>query len=700
VKVVRTISKSNFVFLLVFGFITISAILFANDQSAGSGLISAKVYETDIDGKLHFKKIIQQPIMNHRTQPEQMPGWPKSMGITPMFAPVGANVADIDEDGFLEILVGSTDGSFYVWDYQGIDLTGWPKTGLNHIQSKCAVGDIDPAYPGLEIVAAGKTNTLYVWHNDGTDVPGWPQNVGETGALKSPVIYDLNNDGSLEIILGQRLYPEGRVLIFNSDGTAFPGWPQSLDYMCVATPSVGDVDNDGIPEICAVSYYSVYLWDRDGTIKPGWPILNVAGGMSYAQPILADLDGDFDLEILHSYYSSNTDYVGIYHHDGTNYTNWPQNFPGPQTYVMPVPGDIDNDNSFEIFGGGHSNDMNAKHLTGETVSGWPVTVSGLECSSIIFDLNDDGDREIVVGDNSSSLHAFNGDGSIVEDWPISAGGCSGVNSAVVADVDGDGDIEIALVVGNGTVNLWTIENVQYRSYLTEWGTYFHDIWNTGFLHPMPPLNLIAESFPDHIYLTWNANSEPDLAGYNVYQSDLSGGPYTKLNDTPVVDTIYCDNEGSSEDFYCVTAVIKANAESRLSNEAFAQVSVDDALESINQTLYNYPNPFNPSGAGRSPETTIYFTTEHFGLRSTTSGQAKDVEIIIYNIKGQKIKTLPVILSFTRLGGGVEGKRQNNRFSVTWNGTDDNNKPVVSGIYLYQLINNGTASKVKKMLLLK
>ena len=66
-----------------------------------------------------------------------------------------------------------------------------------------------------------------------------------------------------------------------------------------------------------------------------------------------------------------------------------------------------------------------------------------------------------------------------------------VNSAAVADVDGDGDIEIALVVANGTVNLWTIEDVPYRPYLTDWGTYFHDNWNTGWFHPLSPQNLTA-----------------------------------------------------------------------------------------------------------------------------------------------------------------------------------------------------------------
>ncbi len=88
-------------------------------------------------------------------------------------------------------------------------------------------------------------------------------------------------------------------------------------------------------------------------------------------------------------------------------------------------------------------------------------------------------------------------------------------------------------------------------------------------------------------------------------------------------------------------------------------------------LSNYPNPFNPS-------TTISFTAE----------DAKNAEISIYNLKGQKIRTFPVILS------EVEGQS-----SIVWNGTDENNQPVSSGIYFYKL-RSGDIEISKKMLMMK
>jgi hypothetical protein len=81
---------------------------------------------------------------------------------------------------------------------------------------------------------------------------------------------------------------------------------------------------------------------------------------------------------------------------------------------------------------------------------------------------------------------------------------------------------------------------------------------------------------------------------------------------------------------------------------------------------NYPNPFSPSCAGRSPGTTISFS-----VTQTSSF----VTIEIYNIRGQKVKQL-FSNSASQLSAG--------QHSVTWNGTDDNNKPVSSGLYFYTL----------------
>jgi len=85
---------------------------------------------------------------------------------------------------------------------------------------------------------------------------------------------------------------------------------------------------------------------------------------------------------------------------------------------------------------------------------------------------------------------------------------------------------------------------------------------------------------------------------------------------------------------------------------------------------NYPNPFNP-------ETTIAFTLASAG----------NVEIEIYNIKGHKVKNL------------LGEHRNAGNHQIIWDGTDDRNCIVGSGVYFYRLKSNGNIS-TKKMLLLK
>ena len=89
-------------------------------------------------------------------------------------------------------------------------------------------------------------------------------------------------------------------------------------------------------------------------------------------------------------------------------------------------------------------------------------------------------------------------------------------------------------------------------------------------------------------------------------------------------------------------------------------------------IKNYPNPFNPS-------TTISFSVTQ---------NSDFVNLSIYNVKGQKIKSI------------IHNELNKGKHSVVWNGDDENEKPVSSGIYLYKLNVNGKTEAIKKCLLLK
>jgi flagellar hook assembly protein FlgD len=86
--------------------------------------------------------------------------------------------------------------------------------------------------------------------------------------------------------------------------------------------------------------------------------------------------------------------------------------------------------------------------------------------------------------------------------------------------------------------------------------------------------------------------------------------------------------------------------------------------------HNFPNPFNP------------VTTISYNLAA-----AGDVQLQVYNTRGQLVKTL------------VAEHQDAGEHSVTWFGGDDAGNRTGSGIYFYR-IQTGTFTDTKKMILLK
>ena len=125
--------------------------------------------------------------------------------------------------------------------------------------------------------------------------------------------------------------------------------------------------------------------------------------------------------------------------------------------------------------------------------------------------------------------------------------------------------------------------------------------------------------------------------------------------------------------------------SEIANITFSEDVSAEEMELIfskipSNFLQNSPNPFNP-------ETTISFELK--------TENCENIELAIYNLKGQKVKDLTPSLCHPELVAG-RGVR---KYRVSWNGRDDNHKPVASGVYFYKLQVDGK-QKTKKMLLLK
>jgi len=97
---------------------------------------------------------------------------------------------------------------------------------------------------------------------------------------------------------------------------------------------------------------------------------------------------------------------------------------------------------------------------------------------------------------------------------------------------------------------------------------------------------------------------------------------------------------------------------------------DEPIPVVNANLSNYPNPFNPS-------TTISFQLNTESIEHT--------EIVIYNLRGQRIRQFSIF---------------KNQSSIVWDGKNQADKPVSSGIYYAVLTQDGKIIASNKMLLMK
>jgi len=133
-------------------------------------------------------------------------------------------------------------------------------------------------------------------------------------------------------------------------------------------------------------------------------------------------------------------------------------------------------------------------------------------------------------------------------------------------------------------------------------------------------------------------------------------------------------------FYEDNIIYTVTVENELTTEIEFNMTYNDPLVGVNDNeinvnsfelnASNYPNPFNPS------------TTISFNLPTNSN-----VSVEVYNVKGQKVRTL------------LHEKMPQGQHEVVWYGLNEKNKPISSGVYFYK-VRTGKQESVKRMILLK
>ena len=253
----------------------------------------------------------------------ELDGWCEATYATPA-------IGDVDGNGAVDIVFGSYD--FYIWaiDGSGNPLPGFPLNNDDTIWSSPALFDVDNDGDVEIFIGGDSTPAGYVDHlggifraidyRDGAPVITWTREANDV-FHSSPAIGDINGDGRFEAVTGtgdnwfieckqrgnQLCGPNdgsdnSKVWAFHlDDGSDVAGWPVSAGGTVWSSPSIGDVDADGQPEVVVGSDDKrVYAWNGDGSLqwstKPQFAHLG-DGDLVRGSPVIADLDGDADQDV-------------------------------------------------------------------------------------------------------------------------------------------------------------------------------------------------------------------------------------------------------------------------------------------------------------------------------------------------------------------------------------------------------------------
>lgn len=440
-------------------------------------------------------------------------------------------IADVDNNHIQDILVATYvnhsfplwGGWLYIYDVHGSTLPGWPQTFNNPIPAAPAVGDINN--DGIMEIVVGTWDNLYVFDATGRILPGFPDSGGVT---QSPALWDFDNDRDLEIVVASG----SSMRIYNHDGTQFPGWPQTTPQSLTA-PAIADLDGDHVPEIIAGTYittgpasYEVYAWRSDGSIMSGFPFQT--SGSVKSPPAVGDVDGDGEPEIvLSAVHQSSGDQDPLYVLNANGQLQ--QGFPVSVPYCClscPALADLDGDGALEIIIGGMQTEPSLQPAVfvfrgdGTIFPGWPVVSrepgGNVNSSPIVADIDNDDTPEIIIKVTNYIL-AMDTNGDILPGFPIPLDDSnhSGTRSPTPAagDFDGDGDADLVAAACYSTIKFWDFP-YSYNAESALWNQYQHDAFNTGNAFIDTSVSVVEDS-----YGTTNIGL---ILNYSVYPNPTSG----------------------------------------------------------------------------------------------------------------------------------------------------------------------------------
>ncbi len=336
----------------------------------------------------------------------------------------GMVVEDLDNDGYFDVIVNYKTYNYVIRLLQGGDAVG-----------EEAIGDLESYIP---------EGTSEVGRLVAYEAPNGDESVYKTFfdygiSFFGIAVADILGDDNKEIVLGTS---DGGVLVLDHAGTEL--WYSDVGAIRVESrPAIGDVDNDGEPEIVVIAGESIKVLDAaTGNLEASF------GSVSpLTSAALGDIDGDGDLEI----FANGQSRLKGYHHTGSEMATF----------------------------------ANAPYLQLDFGEARQCLI-GLQ-SPIVGDVDGDGVQEILssANDECPYLLAWEATGGFVVDWPkiVDYNKQSYIpiyptySAPFIADMDGDGYSEVILA-RHTRIHMWDTPTVD-NQLAHHWPFFGHDRFGTG-----------------------------------------------------------------------------------------------------------------------------------------------------------------------------------------------------------------------------
>lgn len=327
----------------------------------------------------------------------------------------------------------------------------------------------------------------------GQAVRGWPRGASSVKdkLQASPLLVDLNNDQRLEIVVPSF---DDKLYVYNHDGTIFqPGasavWPKTLGFGdgTIASAATGDVNGDGLKEIVVLGddqnsgNARLQVFQTSGTLLASKSFATSASGK--ATPCLIDCyhyrsgvthpgqeilwrDGDGNLHILAWNAGVLEDKCAAEptKFATTNGTVAQMDRYGSQPITSSVAARDIGNNQTLIAVGSTNGQVYMWTITSSSATEWqvsnPQTLAAPSDSSAWFlgspaiaDLDGNGSLEIVAGANNNKVYVWGQTGTLRANWPTTTTQPV-ISSPALANLDDDPDLEIVVGCDDGGIYVW------------------------------------------------------------------------------------------------------------------------------------------------------------------------------------------------------------------------------------------------------